>query len=102
MNDDVSAIPSSGCSVMSSSDYISNYNGNVKKDFVFNGGKWYLYRTQTASYGSYDISSFNCINVSDLNSNAVYLPILHFISFFMVVVLGFVLFSIIRKVTRWF
>lgn len=81
MHDDVSAIPSTGCSVLSSSDTISNYNNNTRKDFVYNGGTWYLYRTQTASYGSYDTSSYNCINVNNISSNAMFEPFFYFISF---------------------
>ena len=86
MHDDVSDIPITGCNVLSSSDTISNYNANVRKDFVFSGSKWYLYRTQTANYGSYDISSYNCIDVTKLNSNAVFQPFIYFLGFILFLV----------------
>lgn len=81
MHDDVSAISSGGCNVLSSSDTISNYNNNTRKDYVFNGGKWILYRTQYTSYGSYDTSNFNCIDVTSLNSNAIFEPFIYGLGF---------------------
>ena len=92
MHDDVSSIPTSGCSVLSSTDTISNYNGNTRKDYVQNGGKWYLYRTQTSNYGDYDTSSYSCINVGDVNSYAVYEPFIYGLAFVLFVfVLAFVI-----------
>ena len=81
MHDDTSQIGSSGCSVLTSSDTISNYNGNTRKDVSYNGGKWYLYRTQYSNYGNYDISNYNCINVESLNTNAVFEPIFYGLAF---------------------
>lgn len=95
MHDDVSTIPSSGCSVLTSSDTISNYNGNIRKDFVQNGGKWYLYRTQIANYGNYDISSYTCIDVGTLNSYAVYQPFIYGLAFALFV---FVLVFVIKTI----
>lgn len=92
MYDDVSAIPTTGCSVLTSDTSLSNYNGNVRKDFVFNGGKWYLYRTQTSNFNDYDVSSYNCIDVSSLYSYSVYTPFLYgvgFLLFFFVLMLVF-------------
>lgn len=85
MRDDVSAIPVNGCNVISDYGFISNYNGSVKKDFILNGGKWYFYRTQNSSYGNYDITYYNCIDVSNLNSNAVFEPFIYFVAFCLVV-----------------
>lgn len=82
MRDDVSAIDSAWCNVLTSPTSLSSYSGNTRKDFVFNGGKWYLYRTQYSNYNDYDTSNFSCLDVSNLNSNAVYEPIFHFIGFF--------------------
>ena len=96
MHDDVSAIPSSGCNVLSDSDYISNYNGNIRKDFVQVGGVWYLYRTQTTNYGSYDISNYNCINITDLNSYAIYTPFIYGLAFLLFLVVVFVFFKTIK------
>ena len=91
MNDDTSAIPSSGCSVITSTSTISNYNQNTRKDYIFNGGKWYLDRTQTANFGNYDITGYNCIDVTDLNSYSVYTPFFYAIAFALfVIVLCFV------------
>lgn len=88
--DDVSSIPNTGCSVITGNNSITNYTGNTRKDFVQNGGKWYLYRTQT-TINSYDVSSYNCITVSDLHTNAVYEPFFYLVAFalFITVVLLF-------------
>lgn len=88
--DDVAAIPSTGCNVLSGSNTVTNYTGNVRKDYVQNGGKWILYRTQS-SINQYDTSSYNCIDVSLLHSNAVFEPFLFLVAFglFIVVVLLF-------------
>ena len=81
MNDDISAIPSTGCSVITGNSTLSNYNGRTRKDFVFNGGVWYLYRTQTSYNNDYDISGYNCIDISSLNSYQIYTPIIYAIGF---------------------
>lgn len=81
MTDDVSIIPTTGCNVISDSDFISNYNGRIKKDYISVNGKWYLYRTSTSIYNDYDISPYNCIDVSTLNSNAVFVPFLYGLAF---------------------
>ena len=96
MRDDVSDIPANGCVVLTSERSISHYNGNTRKDYIFNGGKWYLYRTQTTSYGNYDISSYNCIDRSVLNTNAVYEPFIQFTSFILVAIVIFLFFKLIR------
>lgn len=79
--DDVSAISSSGCNVISSNNSISNYLGNTRKDYVKNGGTWYLYRTQHSNYGDYDTSSYNCIDITTLNSFPYMTPIYYMIGF---------------------
>lgn len=91
MHDDISSIPNGGCNVLTGSSSLSNYNNNIRKDFIFSGSKWYLYRTQTANYGSYDISPYNCIDVTTLNSNAVFEPFIYGLGFclFLVAVLLF-------------
>lgn len=81
MHDDVSSIPSDGCTVLTGTSSISNYNGRIRKDYVENGGKWYHYRTQTSTYNDYDISSYTCIDVQQLNSYAVYQPFLYAVAF---------------------
>lgn len=96
MHDDVSQIPLTGCNVLSSSDTISNYSGNTRKDFVQNGGIWYLYRTQIASYGNYDTSNYNCIDVSNINSYSVFAPIFYALAFCLFLVTVFVFFKTIK------
>lgn len=87
MNDDTSAIPRTGCNVLSSSNVVTNYTGNTRRQFVFNGGKWILYQTSTSSYG-YSTDGLNCIDVSTLNTNAQYQPI------FLMCALGLLIFLI--------
>lgn len=86
MHDDVSAIPTTGCNVLSSAGAISNYNGRVRKDYVQNGGVWYHYRTQTSTYNDYDISGYNCISVESLNSYAIYEPFVYGLAFLLFIV----------------
>lgn len=81
MHDDVSSIPLTGCNVLTGDRSISNYNGRNRIDFIFNGGKWYEYRHQTSTYNDYDITPYNCIDVSDLNTYAVFTPIMYGIGF---------------------
>ena len=94
MNDDVSDIPLTGCSVITGNNTLSNYNSNVRKDFIFNGGKWYLYRTQT-NYNNYDISSYNCINPTTISSYAIYKPLFYGVAFILFCVAVFCFFKII-------
>lgn len=93
--EDFSAIPQSGCSVLTSSDTISNYNANIRKDFVLNGGKWYLYRTQTA-INNYDTSTYNCLNVTNLDSYAMYKPFLYGLGFLLAVCVIVLFFKTIK------
>lgn len=81
MHDDVTDIPSSGCSVLTSGTTLQWYSGNTRKDYSLNGGRWILYRTSTINYGSYDITGFNCLDVSTLNSNAAFEPIFYGLAF---------------------
>ena len=81
MFDDISSIPSGGCSVLTSSDTLSWYSGNTRKDFSLNGGRWVLYRTVTANYGNYDISGYSCVDTSTLKSNAQFEPIYYGLAF---------------------
>lgn len=89
-NDDVSEIDSSWCNVLTSSDTLVSYNGNRRIDYALNGGRWVKWRSQT-SYNSYDISSYTCIDISTLRSNAQFEPIFYAIAFmlFITVVLLF-------------
>ena len=98
MRDDVSAIPSSGCAVLTGSNSISFYPSTTQRiDFIFNGNKWYKYRTQNSNYG-YDLCSYNCIDVSTLNSNAVFEPFIYGFGF----VLFLVSLALVIKVVKGF
>lgn len=74
MRDDASDIVSTGCSVLSSPGVITNYTSNIRRQYIFNGGKWYLYTTSRTT-NPYDTSGYNCLNVNTLNSNAQFEPL---------------------------
>lgn len=97
MRDDVSAIDSTWCNVLTSSDTLVSYSPDrhSRSDYSFSGGRWIKYRTSTSTYG-YDISGYNCITLSDLNSFAIYEPVLHFISFCLVGLVLYLFFRLIR------
>lgn len=102
MADNIAAIPTGGCVVLTGDKSLSWFNSahTQRKDFIFNGGKWYEYRTQTNNYG-YDISQYTCLTelqLSELDTNAQYTGI------FFVCGLGFalLLFSLLYKILRLF
>lgn len=85
IRDDVSDISASACNVLSSPTAIVSYpDSRTRIDYTFVGGKWLRYRTQTSNYG-YDISSYNCIDITELNSYAWIEPIYYMIAFFLFV-----------------
>lgn len=97
MKDDVSQVASGGCNVLNSSDTLYNYNGARRYTYKFNGGKWYLYRTEyNFNNQNYDISSYTCINLDSLKSYAVYEPILNFMALCLVILVIYLFFKIIR------
>lgn len=73
--DDVSQVSSGAgwCNVLTSERSIIGYNGRNRRQYVFNGGKWYLWSSNTAT-SNYDTSNYTCLDVSQLNSYAVYEP----------------------------
>lgn len=83
--DDVSEINSSWCNVLTSSDTLVSYNNNRRIDYALNGGRWVKWRSQTSAYGSYDISSYTCIDISSLNSAAYFEPFYYLTAFFVFV-----------------
>ena len=97
MKDDVSEVPLTGCTVITGSSSLTNYSNNIRKDYIFNGGKWYLYRTQT-NYNNYDVSSYNCINPTSLESYNIYKPLL----FGVALLLFICFFVLIYKVVKGF
>lgn len=96
MRDDVSSIPKNGCNVLNSDVRIYNYNGNVRREYIQIGGKWFHNSTQTA-YNPYDVSQYACIDVSDLNSNAVFEPILYWCSFGLFLVAVGLFFYVLKR-----
>lgn len=96
MKDDVSAIPKNGCNVLSSDVRIYNFNGNARREYINIGGKWYHNSTQTSNY-YYDISGYTCVDVSDLNSNAVFEPILYWCSFGLFLVAVGLFFYVLKR-----
>lgn len=50
MIDDFSAIPTSGCNVLTSATALSNYNNGIRYDFVNISGKWV--KTRESTYNS--------------------------------------------------
>lgn len=85
MKDDTSQIVTTGCSVLSASDTIDNYTGNIHRKYVFNGGRWLLSQTSSRTY-DYDVSGYNCIDVSTLNSNAIFEPFIYGLGFCLFIV----------------
>lgn len=95
MKDDTSNIVTSGCSVLSSNDIIDNYTNNIHRKYVFNGGKWFLSQTTSRTY-DYDVSSYNCIDVTTLNSNAIFEPFIYGLGFALFVVSVVLVFKSIK------
>lgn len=100
-SDDVTQINtgSGWCNVLTSPDTIIGYNGRNRRQYVFNGGKWYLWSSNTAT-NNYDISNYTCIDVSQLNSYALYEPFMMAIPAVMVLVSLMLVFWAIKGVFR--
>lgn len=94
MTDDTSAIPSSGCNVLTNSETLYNYSSGVRKTFRQVGGKWI--QTEHTSFQTLP-SQYDCISVAELRSYSVYEPILYFISFVLFLVAVYLFFYCIRK-----
>lgn len=102
MKDDVSMVRSGGCNVLSSSDTLINYNGNSRFTYHLNGGKWYLYRTEY-NYNNqpYDISTYHCLTIDQLNSNAQFEPLFYFVAFILFMVGAGLFFKLVRRLFLW-
>lgn len=79
MKDDVSSIPSTGCTVISNSTTIYNYSNNTRRTYTEIGGKWYI--TAEAYYSTIPSGAY-CIDLDEysLKSYAVYEPFYIFMS----------------------
>lgn len=79
MQDDVSSIPSTGCTTVNSSTVIYNYSNNVRRTYTQIGGKWYY--TAQQSYTNIP-SGAVCVSLDDysLSSKAEFEPIYLFMS----------------------
>lgn len=94
--EDFTAIPTTGCNVLTSSDTITNYTQNVRKDFVLSGGQWILYRTQTVM-NNYDTSTYNCLDVpATIDSYALQKPFLYGLGFLLAVCVIVLFFKTIK------
>lgn len=98
MTDDLSAIPTSGCNYISNDTTIYNYSSNVRRTYRQIGGKWYF--TEQSTYTSIP-NTYQCVDITGLSSNSVYLPIYYFIAFILVLVVLYLWFSIFRRVIKW-
>lgn len=94
MTDDVSAIPTTGCNVLSNSETLYNYSNNVRRTYRQVGGKWIF--TEQTTYTQVP-NQYQCISLNDLHSNAVFEPMLYFISFVLFIVCVYLFFYCIRK-----
>lgn len=97
MSDDVSAIPNTGCNVINSSTVIYNYSSNVRKTYIQVGGRWYY--TSQSSYTNIPTGA-QCVDISSVNSNAVFYPIFIFIAFVLAVFVWWVVWRFIRPFLR--
>lgn len=79
MLDDVSDIPTSGCTVINSPTVIYNYSNNIRRTYTQIGGKW-LYTAQ-ATYTTIPNNSV-CVDLSDysLSSYNYFYPIYMFMA----------------------
>lgn len=97
MSDDVSAIPTTGCNVVSNSTTIYNYNSNTRKTYVQIGGKWFY--TQSSTYSSIP-TGYQCIDISTINSKAEFYPIFIFFAFCLAVFVWIFVWKLIKPMLR--
>lgn len=96
MADDVSNIPSTGCSVLNNSTSIYNYTNGVRTSYAQVGGKWY---EQTQSSYINIPTGAHCLTsdeLSSLNTNAAFFPIFEIIAF----VLAFFVFWLVFRLCK--
>ena len=98
MHDDVSAIPTTGCNVLSSATVLDNYYNGVRKRYIQIGGKWFF-----SSQTSYNIQpdSASCINLSELSSNSEMLPLYYLIAFILAFFVWFLWWFCFRRLFKW-
>lgn len=94
MKDDISEIPTSGCNVLSNSQTLYNYHSGVRRTFRQVGGKWI--QTEHSNYQTLS-PQYDCIDITKLSSNAVYEPILYFISLALFLIAVYLFFYCVRK-----
>lgn len=98
MTDDISEIPATGCNYISNNTTIYNYNSGLRKTFRQIGGKWFF--TEQSAYNTIP-SNYECVDISELSSNSMFLPQYYFFAFVMVCVVIYLWFSVFRRVIRW-
>jgi hypothetical protein len=72
MHDDTSAISSAACNTLVGSRTIESFENGQLKTYVFNGGRWFLEKTEGVEQGTR--LEYNCVDVSALNTYAVLEP----------------------------
>lgn len=98
MTDDVSAIPTSGCNILSNATTVNNYSNGVRRTYYQLGGKW-VFASQQEYYNL--PNNYVCVDVSVFNSNAAFEPIFVGIAFCLVVFVYLLWFNIFKRITRW-
>lgn len=79
---DVSAVPKTGCNVLSANGQITNYNGTTRRIYTLYGNTYKLYSQTYSNYG-YDTSNYVCYTdlTDTLQSDFdVYIPMYHFMA----------------------
>lgn len=97
MSDDVSAIPTTGCNVLSSPTTLYNYSSSTRRTYIQVGGKW-IYTSQS-SYSTVP-SGAQCIDIDVLSSRSEFYPIFIFIAFILAIFVWFVVWKLIRPILR--
>lgn len=80
-NDDVSAIPTTGCNVLNSQNTIYNYNNGVRSSYVQIGGRWIKNGETTYSYNPSGLVCITNDTLTSINSNAAYVPFYYMTAF---------------------
>lgn len=82
--DDTSAISSTACSTLVAPRTLEAFEGTQLKTYVFNGGRWFLSKTETVA-DPQDRLAYQCIDLSELDTYAVVEPFFKGASFLLAV-----------------
>lgn len=81
--DDTSAVSSTACSTLVAPRTLEAFEGIQLKTYVFNGGRWFLKKTETVEPS--ERAGYQCIDISELNTYAVLEPAFKGASFLLAV-----------------